>query len=138
MYILVFAKQERRITVLKTAITSLYNTLFYRPHVVTAKWLLESFSKGYLHPVEQYIPLNYQLLENPILEQPGMKSILPKNNSLLKKEAVNVIKHQKAADDDFLSQYVNNDSTLGMFLAQHTIESLTAHNYHMSFAAFAY
>ncbi|XP_063181398.1 DNA topoisomerase 2-binding protein 1 [Chroicocephalus ridibundus] len=88
------------------------NKTAHRPHVVTAKWLLESFSKGYLRPVEQYIPLNYQLPENPILEQPGMKSILPKNNSLLKKEAVNVIKHQKAADDDFLSQYINNDSTL--------------------------
>ncbi|XP_074756761.1 DNA topoisomerase 2-binding protein 1 isoform X2 [Athene noctua] len=84
----------------------------HRPHVVTAKWLLESFSKGCLHPVEQYIPLNYQLLENSILEQPGMKSFLPKNKNLLKKEAVNVIKHQKAAEDDFLSQYVNNDSTL--------------------------
>ncbi|XP_075562654.1 DNA topoisomerase 2-binding protein 1 isoform X2 [Pelecanus crispus] len=84
----------------------------HRPHVVTPKWLLESFKKGYLHPVEKYIPLNYQLLENPILEQPGMKSILPKNNSLLKKEAVNVTKHQKAAEDDFLSLYVNNDSTL--------------------------
>nr|XP_009483682.1 PREDICTED: DNA topoisomerase 2-binding protein 1 [Pelecanus crispus] len=84
----------------------------HRPHVVTPKWLLESFRKGYLHPVEKYIPLNYQLLENPILEQPGMKSILPKNNSLLKKEAVNVTKHQKAAEDDFLSLYVNNDSTL--------------------------
>jgi len=82
---------------------------------VTAKWLMESFSKGYLHPVEQYIPLNYQLLENPVLEQPGMKSVLPKNNSLLKKEAVNVIKHQEATEDDFLSQYVNNDSTVGMF-----------------------
>ncbi|NXU55166.1 TOPB1 protein, partial [Turnix velox] len=82
------------------------------PHIVTAKWLLESFSKGYLHPVEQYIPIKYQLLENPILEQPGMKSLLPKNNGLLKKEAVvNVPKQQKAADDDFLSQYVNNDST---------------------------
>ncbi|XP_075349429.1 DNA topoisomerase 2-binding protein 1 isoform X1 [Mycteria americana] len=84
----------------------------HRPHVVTAKWLLESFSKGHLHPVEQYIPLNYQLLENPILERPGMKSVLPKNNSVLKKEAVNVIKHQKAAEDDFLSLYVNNHSTL--------------------------
>ncbi|XP_054671859.1 DNA topoisomerase 2-binding protein 1 isoform X2 [Grus americana] len=84
----------------------------HRPHVVTAKWLLDSFSKGYLHPVEQYIPLNYHLLENPILEQPRMKSILPKNNNLLKKEAVNIIKHQKADEDDFLSQYVNNESTL--------------------------
>ncbi|XP_027604368.2 DNA topoisomerase 2-binding protein 1 [Pipra filicauda] len=84
----------------------------HRPHIVTAKWLLESYSKGYLHPVEHYIPLNYQLLENPILEQPEMKSILPKKASLAKKEAVNVLKHQKAVEDDFLSQYVNNDSTL--------------------------
>ncbi|NXJ60193.1 TOPB1 protein, partial [Rostratula benghalensis] len=84
----------------------------HRPHVVTAKWLLDSFSKGYLHPVEQYVPLSYQLLENPILEQPGMKSVLPKSNSLSKKEAMNIIKHQKATDDDFLSQYINNDSML--------------------------
>uniref|UniRef100_A0A8V5FPS5 Uncharacterized protein n=1 Tax=Melopsittacus undulatus TaxID=13146 RepID=A0A8V5FPS5_MELUD len=84
----------------------------HRPHIVTAKWLLDSFSKDYLQPVEQYIPVNYQLLENPILEPPGMKSVLPKNNSLLKKEAVNVTKHQKAAEDDLLSQYVTNDSTL--------------------------
>ncbi|KFP26832.1 DNA topoisomerase 2-binding protein 1-A, partial [Colius striatus] len=87
----------------------------HRPHVVTAKWLLDSFSKGYLHAVEQYIPLNYQLLENPILEQPGMKSVLPKKTSVLKKEAVKVTKHQKAAEDDFLSQYINNDATLGKF-----------------------
>uniref|UniRef100_A0A8V5FMI4 Uncharacterized protein n=1 Tax=Melopsittacus undulatus TaxID=13146 RepID=A0A8V5FMI4_MELUD len=90
----------------------------HRPHIVTAKWLLDSFSKDYLQPVEQYIPVNYQLLENPILEPPGMKSVLPKNNSLLKKEAVNVTKHQKAAEDDLLSQYVTNDSTLGMFWSQ--------------------
>ncbi|XP_039405398.1 DNA topoisomerase 2-binding protein 1 isoform X1 [Corvus cornix cornix] len=84
----------------------------HRPHIVTAKWLLESFGKGCLCPVEHYIPLNYQLLENPILEQPGMKSIFPKKTSLLKKDAVNMVKHQKAAEDDFLSQYVNNYPTL--------------------------
>ncbi|XP_010070867.1 PREDICTED: DNA topoisomerase 2-binding protein 1 [Pterocles gutturalis] len=97
----------------------------HRPHIVTAKWLLESFSKGYLHPVEQYIPLNYQLLDNTILEQPGMKSILPKNNNLSKKEAVNITKHQKAAEDDFLSQYVNNDSTLVEKLTSRTFSDVT-------------
>lgn len=95
--------------------TCFYNILFYRPHIVTAKWLLESFGKGCLCPVEHYIPLNYQLLENPILEQPGMKSIFPKKTSLLKKDAVNIIKHQKTAEDDFLSQYADNYSALGMF-----------------------
>ncbi|XP_014733913.1 PREDICTED: DNA topoisomerase 2-binding protein 1 isoform X1 [Sturnus vulgaris] len=82
----------------------------HRPHIVTAKWLLESFGKGSLCPVEHYIPLNYQLLENPILE-PGTKSIFPKKKSLLKKDTGNIVKHQKAAEDDFLSQYVNNCST---------------------------
>lgn len=110
-----FAEWEGRIPVLKPAVTYLYNALFYRPHVVTAKWLLESFTKGYLCAVEQYIPPNYQPLENPILEQPGVKSIFPKNNSFLKKETVNVTKRQQAAEDDFLSQYLNNDSTLGRF-----------------------
>ncbi|KFQ16820.1 DNA topoisomerase 2-binding protein 1, partial [Merops nubicus] len=85
----------------------------HRPLVVTAKWLLESFRKGYLCPVEQYIPPNYQLLENPVLEQPAMKSVLPRNNNVLKKEAVKVTEPQEAAEDHFLSQYVNNDPTLG-------------------------
>ncbi|XP_041263834.1 DNA topoisomerase 2-binding protein 1 [Onychostruthus taczanowskii] len=84
----------------------------HRPHIVTVKWLLESFGKGCLCPVEHYIPLNYQQLENPILEQPGMKSIFPKKTSLLKKDAVNIKKHQKTAEDDFLSQYVDNYSAL--------------------------
>ncbi|NXC07493.1 TOPB1 protein, partial [Orthonyx spaldingii] len=84
----------------------------HRPHIVTAKWLLESFGKGCLCPVEHYIPLNYQLLENSILEQPEMKSIFPKKKSVLKKDTVNIMKHETAAEDDFLSQYVNNYSTL--------------------------
>lgn len=115
MYSGIFGVRKRKFTGLKLAVTCLYNILFYRPHIVTAKWLLESFAKGCLCPVEHYIPLNYQLLENPILEQPGMKSVFPKKNSRLKKDAVNTTKHQKAAEDDFLSQYVNNYSTLGMF-----------------------
>uniref|UniRef100_A0A674K490 BRCT domain-containing protein n=1 Tax=Terrapene triunguis TaxID=2587831 RepID=A0A674K490_9SAUR len=88
------------------------NKTTHRPHAVTAKWLLECFGKGYLLPVEQYIPLNYQPIENTILEQPGIKRTVPKSNSLTKKEAVKLVQHQKADEDDLLSQYVNNDSTL--------------------------
>ncbi|NWU92992.1 TOPB1 protein, partial [Upupa epops] len=84
----------------------------HRPHIVTAKWLLESFSKGFLCPVEQYILPDYQLIERPILEQPAMKSVLPKTNSLSKKKAVKVTQHQEAAEDYFLLQYLNRDSTL--------------------------
>ncbi|KAF2983886.1 hypothetical protein EK904_005245 [Melospiza melodia maxima] len=53
-----------------------------------------------------------RLLENPILEQPGLKSVFPRKASLLKKDAVNIIKHQKTAEDDFLSQYADNYSAL--------------------------
>lgn len=88
--------------------------------------------------MERYIPLNYQPLENPVLEQPGMKSVLPKSNSLLKKEAVKVIKHQEAAEDYFLSQYVNSDSTLGTFWVQDTVGTSTAANSHWNFAVFAH
>lgn len=89
---------------------------------MTAKWLLECFGKGYLLPVEQYIPLNYQPIENPVLEQPGIKRTVPKSNSLTKKEAVKLVQHQKADEDDLLSQYVNNDSTLSKFWSKHFIK----------------
>ncbi|XP_030406997.1 DNA topoisomerase 2-binding protein 1 isoform X2 [Gopherus evgoodei] len=88
------------------------NKTTHRPHAVTAKWLLECFCKGYLLPVEQYIPLNFQPIENTILEQPGIKRTVPKSNSLTKKEGVKLVQHQNADEDDLLSQYVNNDSTL--------------------------
>ncbi|NXY82680.1 TOPB1 protein, partial [Alcedo cyanopectus] len=97
----------------------------HRPHIVTGKWLLDSFSKGYLHPVEQYIPLNYQLLENPVLERAGMKSVLPKDNKFLKKEAESVAKPQEAAEDYFLSQYVNEDSTTDETLTTRTFNDVT-------------
>ncbi|XP_032642890.1 DNA topoisomerase 2-binding protein 1 isoform X1 [Chelonoidis abingdonii] len=93
-------------------LTQFLNKTTHRPHAVTAKWLLECFGKGYLLPVEQYIPLNFQPIENTVLEQPGIKRTVPKSNSLTKKEAVKLVQHQNADEDDLLSQYVNNDSTL--------------------------
>ncbi|XP_014374003.1 DNA topoisomerase 2-binding protein 1 isoform X1 [Alligator sinensis] len=88
------------------------NKTTHRPHVVTAKWLLESFRKGHLLPMEQYIPANYQPIENPILGQPGIKPALPKSSNLSKKETVSLVQYQEADEDDLLSQYINNDSTL--------------------------
>ncbi|NXS63818.1 TOPB1 protein, partial [Brachypteracias leptosomus] len=84
----------------------------HRPHVVTAKWLLESFSRGSLHPVEQYVPPNFQLQEKPLVEQPGMKAALPRGSSLWKKGAVAAAKPQEAAEDYLLSQYGSSDSAL--------------------------
>lgn len=86
--------------------------LFYRPHVVTAKWLLECFRKGYLVAEEQYIPATYQPVDISILEHCVMKPVLPPKNSFSKKEAVNVTPAREA-DEDLLSQYVTNNSTAG-------------------------
>ncbi|XP_066484231.1 DNA topoisomerase 2-binding protein 1 isoform X3 [Tiliqua scincoides] len=77
-----------------------------RPYAVTAKWLLECFRKGYLLPEEQYIPASYQSVNTPILEHP-----VTKGNSLSKEKSVNTLQTQKA-DEELLSQYITNDSTV--------------------------
>lgn len=86
---------------------------FYRPHVVGAKWLLECFSKGYMLPEETYIHANYQPVEIPVSDQPENKTaLLKKNNSFSKKDFASDEKHEQA-DEDLLSQYVNNNPTVG-------------------------
>ncbi|XP_054556990.1 DNA topoisomerase 2-binding protein 1 isoform X2 [Talpa occidentalis] len=84
----------------------------YRPHVVGAKWLLECFSKGYMLPEEPYIHANYLPVEVPISDQPESKTaLLKKNSSFSKKDFVPNEKPEQA-DEDLLSQYVNNNSTV--------------------------
>nr|XP_055177361.1 DNA topoisomerase 2-binding protein 1 isoform X3 [Nyctereutes procyonoides] len=85
----------------------------HRPHVVGAKWLLECFSKGYMLPEEPYIHANYQPVEIPVSDQPENKTaLLKKNNSFSKKDFASDEKHEQA-DEDLLSQYVNNNPTVG-------------------------
>lgn len=86
---------------------------FCRPHVVGAKWLLECFSKGYMLPEEPYIHANYQPVEIPVSDQPESKTaLLKRNNSLSKKNLAPDEKHEQA-DEDLLSQYINNNPTVG-------------------------
>ncbi|XP_077772515.1 DNA topoisomerase 2-binding protein 1 isoform X1 [Podarcis muralis] len=81
-----------------------------RPYIVTAKWLLECFRKGYLLPEVQYTSANYQPLDSPVLEQP----IFPKRSSLSKKEVVRTVQAPEA-DEALLSQYSANESTVATF-----------------------
>ncbi|XP_035583144.1 DNA topoisomerase 2-binding protein 1 isoform X3 [Zalophus californianus] len=84
----------------------------HRPHAVGAKWLLECFSKGYMLPEEPYIHANYQPVEIPVSDQPESKTaLLKKNNSFSKKDLASDEKHEQA-DEDLLSQYVNNNPTV--------------------------
>ncbi|XP_012580437.1 PREDICTED: DNA topoisomerase 2-binding protein 1 isoform X2 [Condylura cristata] len=84
----------------------------YRPYVVGAKWLLECFSKGYMLPEEPYIHANYLPVEVPVSDQPESKTaLLKKLSSFCKKDFVPNEKPEQA-DEDLLSQYVNNNSTI--------------------------
>ncbi|XP_006169340.1 DNA topoisomerase 2-binding protein 1 isoform X2 [Tupaia chinensis] len=89
-----------------------WNKSAHRPHVVGAKWLLECFSKGYMLPEEPYIHANYQPVGIPVSDQPENKTaLLKKKNSLSKKDSAPDEKH-KQADEDLLSQYENDSSTV--------------------------
>ncbi|XP_008579355.1 PREDICTED: DNA topoisomerase 2-binding protein 1 [Galeopterus variegatus] len=90
-----------------------WSKLAHRPHVVGAKWLLECFSKGYMLPEEPYIHAKYQPMEIPVSDKPENKiALLKKNNSSFsKKDFASNEKHEQA-DEDLLSQYVNNNSTV--------------------------
>lgn len=88
------------------------HVLFCRPHVVGAKWLLECFSKGYMLPEEPYVLANYQPVEMPISDQPEGR-ITVQNNSSVPKTDLAPKENHKQADDDLLSQYVNNHTTVG-------------------------
>ncbi|XP_045712815.1 DNA topoisomerase 2-binding protein 1 isoform X3 [Phyllostomus hastatus] len=81
----------------------------HRPHVVGAKWLLECFSKGYMLPEEPYIHASYKPVEIPVSDQPESRtSLLKRNSSFSKKECASAEKHEQA-DEDLLSQYVNDN-----------------------------
>ncbi|XP_054847595.1 DNA topoisomerase 2-binding protein 1 isoform X2 [Eublepharis macularius] len=82
-----------------------------RPYIVTTKWLLECFRKGYFVAEEQYISAMYQPVDTAVLEHHVMKPVLPQKNGFSKKEVVNIIPVQEA-DEDLLSQYTNNSTVV--------------------------
>ncbi|KAM4688611.1 DNA topoisomerase 2-binding protein 1 [Discoglossus pictus] len=88
------------------------NKTEHRPNVLTVKWLLDSFSKGILQPEELYHHSSYQPAEMPGPVQPPFSSTLQKMNSSLSIRAPASRARQQQNDDDLLSQYTENDSTL--------------------------
>ncbi|XP_051871799.1 DNA topoisomerase 2-binding protein 1 isoform X2 [Pristis pectinata] len=88
------------------------NKISHRPHVVTAKWLVDCFSKKHLLPAEQYFHPNYQ----PDVPIPGHVSgnqtHLTLNGSNTLKAATVSPNRQQQADDDLLLQYLENNKTV--------------------------
>ncbi|XP_069861535.1 DNA topoisomerase 2-binding protein 1 isoform X1 [Dipodomys merriami] len=85
----------------------------HRPHVVGARWLLECFSKGYLLPEEPYLHPRYQPAEIAAADQPESKAA-PSNKSSGGFCAPHVTPREapEPADEELLSQYASNDSTI--------------------------
>ncbi|KAM4821343.1 DNA topoisomerase 2-binding protein 1 isoform 1-T1 [Thomomys bottae] len=84
----------------------------HRPHVVGARWLLECFSKGYLLPEEPYVHAHYQPAELSVAEQPASKAALFNKSSSFSAPRVAPRVAPEPADEELLSQYVSNDSTI--------------------------
>lgn len=88
---------------------------FPRPHVVTVQWLLDSFTKGSLLPESGYF--------HPDCPPPAVASVSvsarhtsPSRPSLGPPAASPSTPRQKRAEEDLLSQYVDDDPTVGMYL----------------------
>ncbi|XP_053571725.1 DNA topoisomerase 2-binding protein 1 [Bombina bombina] len=88
------------------------NKTDHRPHVLTVKWLIDSFSKGHLQPEEMYSHTSYQPAELPAPVQPAFNSSVVKMNSSqsIREPSSRVL--QQRTDEDLLSQYTENDYTL--------------------------
>lgn len=86
-----------------------------RPHVVTVQWLLDSFNKGsllpeagYLHPdslppapAAVSVPAHHTPTSRPSTGPPMASPSTPR---------------RKRADEDLLSQYMDDDPTVGTYL----------------------
>ncbi|KAF5901790.1 DNA topoisomerase 2-binding protein 1 isoform X1, partial [Clarias magur] len=85
----------------------------HRPHIVTVQWLLESFSHGSLLPVERYfhpsfLPPDPTQVDIPAPRPPASR---PSRSSFAAPPAPSP-NRQARAEEDLLSQYVDNNQTV--------------------------
>ncbi|KAG8442840.1 hypothetical protein GDO86_011596 [Hymenochirus boettgeri] len=85
------------------------NKAEHRPYVLTVRWLLDSFSKGNLQSEELYFHSSYQPAEILTTVQPATSLAIQKMDNT--RGPLNNTSNQQA-DEDLLSQYTENDSTL--------------------------
>uniref|UniRef100_A0A673CKR8 DNA topoisomerase II binding protein 1 n=1 Tax=Sphaeramia orbicularis TaxID=375764 RepID=A0A673CKR8_9TELE len=84
----------------------------HRPHVVTVQWLLDSFSKGSLLPETDYL--------HPSCLPPAPAAVThhapPSRPSVVPPMASPSTPRQKRAEEDLLSQYMDDDPTVVLFI----------------------
>uniref|UniRef100_A0A8B9L5N3 BRCT domain-containing protein n=1 Tax=Astyanax mexicanus TaxID=7994 RepID=A0A8B9L5N3_ASTMX len=85
----------------------------HRPHVVTVQWLLDSFSRGSLLPVEGYFHPSFLPPAPAEVDMPALRPVAPRSRpSIAPAPAPSPARHAKA-EEDLLSQYMDNDQTVG-------------------------
>ncbi|MGH0124510.1 UNVERIFIED_CONTAM: hypothetical protein FKN15_018997 [Acipenser sinensis] len=86
----------------------------HRPHIVTVKWLLESFSKGCLLPEEKYFHSDYLSPAPSAVERPVHMPAPQRLNTSVKRKAAVAISpgREQRKDEDLLSQYLEKDKTV--------------------------
>uniref|UniRef100_A0A8B9L4H5 BRCT domain-containing protein n=1 Tax=Astyanax mexicanus TaxID=7994 RepID=A0A8B9L4H5_ASTMX len=84
----------------------------HRPHVVTVQWLLDSFSRGSLLPVEGYFHPSFLPPAPAEVDMPALRPVAPRSRpSIAPAPAPSPARHAKA-EEDLLSQYMDNDQTV--------------------------
>ncbi|XP_066543880.1 DNA topoisomerase 2-binding protein 1 isoform X2 [Amia ocellicauda] len=85
----------------------------HRPHVVTVKWLLDSFFGGSLVPIEKYFHPDCLPPAPPAVEHPAPQ---PTNEKIRKstgqRAAAESPGQRQRAEEDLLSQYIDEDQTV--------------------------
>ncbi|XP_067856042.1 DNA topoisomerase 2-binding protein 1 [Heptranchias perlo] len=88
------------------------NKISHRPHVVTAKWLVDCFSKSCLLPAEHYFHPNCQPDVTTLENSSSKQANLTLNGSMTLTAATVSPSRQQQADDDLLLLYLESDKTV--------------------------
>ncbi|XP_066502923.1 DNA topoisomerase 2-binding protein 1 isoform X2 [Hoplias malabaricus] len=85
----------------------------HRPHVVTVQWLLDSFSRGSLLPEESYFHPSFLPPAPAAEDMPPLRPVAPRTSrpSFALPPAPSPTR-QARAEEDLLSQYMDNDQTV--------------------------
>lgn len=94
--------------------TCLCMNLFIRPHIVTVQWLLDSFCRGCLLPVESYFHPSFLPPAPAQVDIPALHPAVsrPTRPSFAAPPAPSPNRHARA-EEELLSQYADNNQTVG-------------------------
>uniref|UniRef100_A0A8C5I1R1 BRCT domain-containing protein n=1 Tax=Gouania willdenowi TaxID=441366 RepID=A0A8C5I1R1_GOUWI len=93
----------------------------HRPHVVTVQWLLDSFSKGRILPEAEYLHPDCLPPTPPAVSGPTRRTLTSRLSDAPSVGSPSTPRLQKA-DDDLLSQYMDDDPTVSKSAAEYQVD----------------